>query len=677
MSETTWISLQDSFLGLHGLSFLAREFADMILRQTIRIKGGDVPASDQECLWLLAAMSCAAMEASNSCLLLQNPDVLDEKLFTQEAQDYAQLSLWAEADAVEPQRSCDFREIYRRWPQIVHKYPETICEEMPSSQYAAPLCLVQQNEKTRLYLSRYRAAEREFCKCIQPMLAQETPAESVPPERIAASCTLFQHAGMPHEANHQIQAVAKALRSHFFIITGGPGTGKTTVLTVFLAWMFQQNPEWKVALCAPTGKASDRMTQAIRDGIQNLTGEINASIQNKLRELSAVTVHKLLRINTATGQSPYHQNNHLNCELVVVDECSMCDLTMMTQLLQALPPEARLLLLGDADQLASVENGTVLADLCRWMRDRQKNDFYERLEECYRFPASSPLGGFVRELIQKDGKPDYDGLYQGTTFQRAPNQTSCLFQGFSPKTLQKRDSLQQALRQTKTSSEKLTLPDALKMLLEACGIDWKTWKSPRGTSDWQEREWVAYYYNRAESVKLLCAVRKGSWGVKQLNAAMQTCLGISSKANGMPVMITRNDPVTGLNNGDIGVYYHQKIWFPKRGKEGCLSHTTMPEATRNLLGKYAHISFVAFEEAQLPDYEDAFAMTIHKSQGSGYDNVLLFLPEKDNPILTRELIYTGITRTQQNCLVIANQELLKTAANRQTLRWTGLQELLP
>ena len=154
---------------------------------------------------------------------------------------------------------------------------------------------------------------------------------------------------------------------------------------------------------------------------------------------------------------------------------------------------------------------------------------------------------------------------------------------------------------------------------------------------------------------------------------MQICLGISDKKNGMPIMIARNDRTTNLRNGDVGVFYDKKIWFP-------LGESTeipeLDEETKKLLGKYARVSFVSYEEVQLPEHENAFAMTIHKSQGSGYDNVFLFLPEKDNPILTRELVYTGITRTQRNCIVIAPRTILEEAVKRKTSRWTGLDTLL-
>ena len=681
--HSNWITLQKRFTGLHGLSWLAQEFADMILRRTV-LMDSTIPVNDQECLWLLAALTCLASEKSNSCLNLQKTS--DTNSFTPNAPDFEQLPVWAEPD-VPNQSPHDFQDIYNRWTETLTRYPLTICQS-DDLDSCAPFRLIHGTDGTdSLYLTRNRIAELELTERLKAFMDQDKCASNVTAQMVADSCTYFSNYQGELSNNHQVQAVVKALNVPFFIITGGPGTGKTTVLTVILAWHLLMNPNLDIALCAPTGKASKRMKEAVLDGVEKLQGKISEDIKEKLKELPESTLHSLLGIMPDTGLALRNPTNLLEADLVVVDECSMCDLSLMHQLLLALNPKAKLLLLGDVDQLASVENGTVFADLCRWFQAREKSEFLERLTECYRFPSASPLGGFVQAIITENGTPNYGeipnsnskGLYDGQTYLREGG-VSCLFMGICPddttthKKLQKR--LSQWLSEEEVPTDKFTLSELLKMLLKVCGIDSNQWRKPQETSGWNERQWVAYFFNRAENVKILCAMHEGKWGVKSLNRAMQDCLDIHDRANGMPILITRNDKITRLQNGDVGIFYNKRIWFPKSSDARDGGMESIDDATKKLLGKYADMSFVSFEESQLPPHENAFAMTIHKSQGSGYDNVLLFLPEKDNPILTRELVYTGITRTQRNCIVIADKQVMQNAIKRKTMRWTGIQALL-
>ncbi len=679
--QSNWITLQKRFSSLKGLSWLAQEFADMVLRRTV-LKDTTISSEDQECLWLLAAMACAAVEKSNSCLILQ--ETPEPNAFTENASDFEQLPIWSELDVPE-QSPLDFQKIYQRWPEVVMRYPDTICQDDDSAS-KAPLRLIRETDgHASLYLTRYRSAELGFAKQLNNLMAKGECASQVTAERVAESCELFCRKQGELSQNHQVQAVVKALKVPFFIVTGGPGTGKTTVLTVILAWHLRQNPKLNIALCAPTGKASKRMKEAVLDGVKKLRGIIDEEIKAKLNELQESTLHSLLGIVPDTGLARRNPTNPLEADLVVVDECSMCDLSLMNQLLLALKPDAKLLLLGDADQLASVDSGMVFADICRWLQARGKMEFLERLTECHRFPSQSPLGGFVQSIIAEDKEPDYKGLYAGQTFLRnSPGdkgKTSCLFLGIPFEATKSREKLKKhpffsTLPETEDSSTKFTLVELLKVLLTKCDIDWKHWSKPLASKDWTEEQWIAYYYKRAESVKLLGALREGSVGVKRLNAAMQECLGIRDRGNGMPILITQNDKITNLQNGDIGIFFNKKVWFPKDVNNGAAGTASLDATATGLFGKYADMRFVSFNETQLPPHENAFAMTIHKSQGSGYENVFLFLPERDKPSLTRELVYTGITRTQTNCIVIANDQVLKNAIQRKTIRWTGVQALL-
>lgn len=571
------------------------EFADLVVRRT---PGGD------DRLRLLSAMALASVRASHSCL---------------------DLTAWRtrprSGDALLPSPLTP-----EEWARLIETFPTAICCEReaaiegPESVVGAPLVFVP--GANLLYLAKYRAFERAIRERVLALAAKRQAP--VPPSEVHTISRYFMK--NEFEEDMQQRAAGMALARSFAIVTGGPGTGKTTVLAAILALELKRNPSVSITLCAPTGKAAARMRESIARELDETTGsltpELAPAIRTALASLKPVTLHKLIEVSPKTGLPYRNASNTLQTDLVVVDECSMASLSLFHALIQALPDNARLLLLGDKDQLASVEAGVVFADLCQAPSLR---DNVVCLTQNHRYANNQALKAFV-EAVAASQTPDYESLYDGTY----PDfHTVSVPDGASP--FRKR------------------LEELLASILNEADIKPISWHDAKSPED---------AFGFCERFKILCAVHDGRYGVNCLNDAMRTVLNIDNYGNGMPIIVTRNDPVTGLSNGDVGVCFNAQIWFPSVGP-----------------GAGARV-FRPFRRPQLPPHDCAFAMTVHKSQGSDYANVLLVLPDSDNPVLSRELVYTGITRTRERCLLIAPRDILKTAVARPTARWSGLAALM-
>ena len=574
------------------------QFADMIVRRS----DGD------DDLRLLAAMALCAVRNSHSCL-----DLIAWSSRPTDSEDYLPSPLSPED-----------------WLTVAERHPSAISQDASSS---TPLIL--DAEHKLLYLNRYRRYEESIAKAIRSRIAA---SESTAPfsqqliNDVHSTCRYFTK---PFGEDLQQQAVATAVTSDFAIITGGPGTGKTTVLTVILAIELQRNPQCQITLCAPTGKAAARMKESIArelaaDGSLAIA---NDAIRQSLAVITPQTLHAVLGISPETGIAYRNRQNPLETELVVVDECSMSSLELVHHLLETLPPNARLILLGDQNQLASVESGVVFAELCDC---DSLQPHVCRLTENHRSKTNKPLCDFVNQMIlerQDQLSKTMEGMVQNLYNSQDGNQFQTIH-----------------LRHDQKRHEALKL--ALKDLLETIStesIDFHRWNFPKSVEE-------AFSYSL--QFKILCAVREGDYGILTINSLMRDLLNMEGPyPDGLPLLVTQNDPVTGLRNGDVGVCFQGKVHFP-------VADGPQP--------------FRAFAPVQLPPHEDAFAMTIHKSQGSDYPVVLMVLPSLDNPIMTRELVYTGITRTKKSFFLIAEPDdtILKTAILRKTQRWSGLKYLL-
>ncbi len=496
----------------------------------------------------------------------------------------------------------------------------------------------------RLYLQRYWRYERELAT---DLAARATGAVGgLDRDRLAAGLRDLFPPQPGIDPDWQQLAAAQAVLRGFCVISGGPGTGKTSTVVRILALLRQQpgGALLKIGLAAPTGKAAARMQESIRAAKQRLrlTPELIAAIPDAAR-----TLHRLLGWRPAGPGFRHDRDNPLPLDLLIVDEASMVDLALMARLLRALGPDTRLILLGDRDQLASVEAGAVLGDICGPVpgfsppfagqlaaltgaevpaakgRPPPLADCLAVLRHSYRFGADSGIGRLAQAVNQGRG------------------QAACVLLGAS----------------------------------EPADVAWlEPGLEPAGAALIGYREYLDLLAAGAEPgqvfaafgrFQVLCALRQGPFGVAGLNQAIELELQraglIAPRAGwypGRPVMVVRNDYNLHLYNGDIGI----TVADPERPGRLLVCFLSADGAMRRLA------------PARLPPHETVYAMTVHKSQGSEFDQVLLVLPDEDNPLLTRELVYTGITRARAGFRLRGPAGLLTLAVGRRLARASGLRD---
>jgi exodeoxyribonuclease V alpha subunit len=464
-----------------------------------------------------------------------------------------------------------------------------------------------------LYLDRYW---REEGQVRDDLLARE----ALTPPAVGAA-TLGEHAERlfpgPGYAEQRAAALAAA-RRWTAVLTGGPGTGKTTTVAGLLALIAADaGAPLRVALTAPTGKAAARLQEAVQAAQRDdrFTDEDRA----RLSGLTASTMHRLLgwRPGSST-RFAHHRGNRLPHDVIVVDETSMVSLTMMARLLEAVRPDTRLILVGDPDQLASVEAGAVLADLVAGLTDRG-SDAVSALRTTHRF------GEGIGELAQalRDGDPE---------------RVLALLDGDSQRLVRIDPDDDNAMA---TLRSRLTTHAAELRRLALDGD-------------------AAGALALAERHRLLCAHRDGPWGAQHWNRVIDRDLAdlagswLGDWYAGRPLLVTANDYSVNLFNGDTGVTVARP--------DGAL------EVHIGGGGVYA--------PSRLGDVETLHAMTVHKSQGSQASEISLLLPPADSPLLTRELFYTAVTRAQEKVTVIGTREAVVAAVTRRAQRASGLRRRL-
>ncbi|MNM22572.1 RecBCD enzyme subunit RecD [compost metagenome] len=467
-------------------------------------------------------------------------------------------------------------------------------------------------------------------------------------------------------------ACAIALRGKVAIITGGPGTGKTYTVASLLTLLFAVSPQpeqLRIALAAPTGKAAARLKQSIDKALQGLAakaGEALPLLELARRMGAARTLHSLLGARPDTRAFAHHAGNPLDVDVLIVDEASMVHLEMMASVLDALPPAAILILLGDKDQLASVEAGAVLGDLCH---DAQAGGYtpatiaYAQAASGVAIPPA--FAGAAGALAQQTVMLRHSHRFSGPIGELAlavnagkPDMARACFAGDSggqlawSVTAQPDEVLRLALR------GRADAPGGYQPYLELVNAG--------ETGYAQHDDWVRAVLHRFEAFRILCAVREGEWGVAGLNTAIELRLekeGLIRRGEwyvGRPVMVTRNDYGTGVFNGDIGLTLRDPA------RPGSLRvYFLEGENVRSVLA------------TRLRHVETAFAMTVHKSQGSEFRHTVLVLPQEGGAMLARELVYTGITRARDFfTLVSPTQAVLFDAILRRTQRASGLRGLI-
>jgi exodeoxyribonuclease V alpha subunit len=415
----------------------------------------------------------------------------------------------------------------------------------------------------------------------------------------------------------QQQAITLAAKHSFSLITGGPGTGKTYTLVRIVKALQQAQPDLRIALAAPTGKAAQRM-QSVLDIAFAESGIQSSQIQ------TAQTVHRLLGLGT-TGKPRYHQRVPLPYDLIVLDEGSMLDLALASLLFDAIAPGTRLIILGDADQLAAVDAGAVLADL---QQTPALQDHQIHLQESKRFNAMQGIGQLASAILAQDVRTFWQ------TFHKPENQS--ILKHINPQHLSDQQLFDQLWQGF--------LPFA------------------RALQDGQP---VQQLFAVFDQYRILTAMRSGRLGVKRINQEMSRRLqltltqtaGFSDWFAGRPVMMSRNDYGLQLSNGDIGL---------------CL-----PDHSGKWQVYFAHLSQpIAVTRLPLHDISTAFAMTVHKSQGSEFNRVAVILESAAQNLLSRELLYTAVTRAKQQVDLWSDTTAAEQALHNKLVRHTGLQRQL-
>ena len=519
----------------------------------------------------------------------------------------------------------------------------------------------------RLYLRRYWRDETLVAHTVR---ARARELRAVDPDQVRGWLDrLFASERRLDTPDWQKLACAVALRGAVAIITGGPGTGKTYTVARLLALLLAMAPDparQRVALAAPTGKAAARLKQSIDKALGELADKVGADLPLKAladRMGAARTLHSLLGARPDTRAFAHHRGNPLDIDVLIVDEASMVHLEMMAALLDALPAGATLILLGDKDQLASVEAGAVLGDLCRDAQDGG----YSAATAAYVLAAS---GEAIPDAFRGSAGP----LAQQTVMLRRSRRFGGPI-GQLALAVNGGDAVQAEavlraggeLRWIEHAQQQHVVQLALDGYGGYLGLVGQGAAAGSEAEGGAHLAWVREVLLRFESFRILCAVREGEWGVAGLNSAIEQRLDAARLIRrhgewyvGRPVMITRNDYGTGVFNGDIG------LTLADPARAGSLRVYFMEgDAVRSVLA------------TRLRHTETAYAMTVHKSQGSEFRHTVLVLPKERGSMLARELIYTGITRASAEfTLVTPTGAVLAEAIARRTRRASGLRDMI-
>ena len=564
------------------------------------------------------------------------------------------------------------------------RYPELV-DEGPGR---APLVRVGH----RLYLRRYWSLERDVEHAIQQRLAPvNTWMQAWPHERVRQTLDALFPPREDATVDWQKLACAVAAHAAFSIITGGPGTGKTTTVVRLLALLQQlalsQAPHRPlvIRLAAPTGKAAARLKQSIRHAIHQLpTTHPNDAVARDHIPTDVSTLHRLLGSRPDSRLFRHDARHPLALDVLVIDEASMVDLDMMAATLQALPPQARVILLGDKDQLASVEAGSVLGELCQraqaghyhpetaqWLQaltgQRIPDDQLDpqgqwldqhivMLRHSHRFASSSGIGQLASAVNASDDRAVQAVLSQAPTD---------VFEHHWPSV--EDDRLATWVLGPRNPEHG---PQGLLNYLQVMRTHRPPLESPQ--ADWDA--WALRVLAAHGQFQLLCALRSGPCGVQGLNQRVESLLTqqrlidpSSAWYAGRPVIVTRNDYALGRMNGDVGIalpcpHRHRATGHVEWGLR--VAFPTYHDA--------APIHWVL--PSRLTSVDTVYALTVHKSQGSEFDHVALLLPPERNPVLTRELIYTAITRSKSwfSLIGIGHPRLLQEACLQRVQRASGL-----
>jgi exodeoxyribonuclease V alpha subunit len=562
--------------------------------------------------WRRAAGASGLLAAFNDASVIDAADVLVAQRLSALAEETDERVMLAVALVVRGLRAgsvcLDLRSVEAQVDEADLPWP-TI-DGWLQAVWASPLLEpphVLRRQEHLLYLDRYWREEEQVAEDLRAMVSRravDTVDSKADIERL-----------FPAGYEEQRDAAEIALSQRVTVLTGGPGTGKTTTVARLLALFAGQSgsgARLRIALAAPTGKAAARLQEAVQLEIDKL----ELVDQRRLSGLQATTLHRLLGSRPdSSSRFRHHRGNRLPHDVIVVDETSMVSLTMMARLLEAVRPQSRLLLVGDPDQLASVDAGAVLADLVDGL-GAGKGSPVVALQTSHRFGES--IGALASAIRSGDADTALEVLRAGG------------------------DHIEWVDDEDPTAPlRKVLLPQALALRQAAILGDAR---AALATLDEQ---------------RLLCAHRRGPYGVQHWNRQVERWLTESTGEPiwsdwyvGRPVLVTANDYGLGLYNGDTGVTV--------AGQDGLRAAIASAGQPR------------AFATSRLPDLETMYAMTIHKSQGSQAAEVTVLMPPVDSRLLTRELFYTAVTRAKSKVRVVGSAEEVRSAIEKRAVRATGL-----
>lgn len=505
-------------------------------------------------------------------------------------------------------------------------------------------------EDGRLYLHRYFDYERRLSNMLLAR-AVFPPAGPEPDHARSVLEQFFSKSGT--EPDWQEIAAAQSLYRKLLIISGGPGTGKTWTVTAMIAAMLQLNDAPVISLAAPTGKAAARLTESVRTALQTI--ELPAGTVEKFPR-EACTIHRLLGAGFRPGRYRHGRENPITADVLIVDEASMIDLPIMVRLMEALRDETMLVLLGDRDQLASVEAGSVLHDICSGMEHYGYSETFFQLAGT----VANKDAGMVKKTCYPETAPLRDCIVELTHNYRFKQGGSIGLLAMAVNAGDASAALD-ILRDRKRPE--VTLIDPSSMAIESLVEKYIVPHAVKVLKASSAGEALSLF----PGIQALCAIRQGPVGMDRINdlvamyiAHLEGMHTHDALFRGLPVIMERNEYAAGVYNGDIGM-----VWQGK-GKSGRLK-----AFFEGAGGNAREISI-----SRLPAYQPAWAITIHRSQGSEYGKVLCILPGNDSRIIGRELLYTAITRARDSVLIWADDITLEKYIRGRAVRHSGLSRRL-
>jgi exodeoxyribonuclease V alpha subunit len=474
----------------------------------------------------------------------------------------------------------------------------------------------------RLYLHRYYDYQRRLA---HGLMARRDLSFTVDEARLAA--TLDRLEASQHKDPTQRVAAEMAVRRGLTIISGGPGTGKTSTVVRILGALIEQKPNLRAVLVAPTGKAATRLAASIREQREKLPPELADRIPE-----DAATIHRRLGYRPQSPTRFAHDaDNPLAADVVVLDEASMVDLALMTKLVEAVPPQARLIMLGDKDQLASVAAGHVLGDIAAIAAPGEPLEHaFAQLTYSHRFTAEGGVGQLAEAIKRGDPDEVIARLRAGLT----------------------------GLTWVETNDKARSYDGLEEVVAEGLAPLFRQLGTPESA------------LSALSDFQVLTAHRRGHFGAETLNPTIERWLvkrqllptGLDHPP-GRPVIVLVNDPAQELYNGDTGITLHDvdgttRVHFPVAASGNRVI------ASRSL------------SLAQLPSHAPLYAMTIHKAQGSGFGHVVCVLPPEPSPVTTRELLYTAVTRARHRVTLFASEAVVRHAVLTRVQRGSGLPDAL-